>query len=442
MTLRLAVALLASIGLQAEYRVLTEPVPKREKPPVLFITGHDSICASEKSAELPFSILNFGVFDQVMERAGRISLHFNVCDAPNRPPIEEIANVLRAQLAALRYEDGTPVRDIDVIAHSMGGLVLRSYLSGKQLADGVFDPPAEVPFRKLVFLGTPHFGTPVAYEYETDPQLREIALGSKFLFDLARWNGGRDDLRGLDAIALIGTAGMNTIYSGFTDSVVPLTSGSLDFVRIGRTRVLPACHTAGGLGALLLCQSGALGIARVDGDSHPTVRAVLSFFDDTNEWKMIGSSPEADPNLSQVAAVLVRSEGDVGVLPGFRLSAAGINFTDRASGVLTLGADGYRVMPGVSAALVSSSGPVLRSVRIEDGIGVLEGARLQGATVELLQGDKAPVGVQVVENTGERVKFALPDAQGMVALRVTGFTGVSRLTWLLPRIPTKLLLLQ
>ena len=42
----------------------------------------------------------------------------------------------------------------------MGGLIVRSYLSGKQTQEGVFTPPADTKVRKIVFLGTPHFGTP------------------------------------------------------------------------------------------------------------------------------------------------------------------------------------------------------------------------------------------------------------------------------------------
>jgi hypothetical protein len=44
----------------------------------------------------------------------------------------------------------------------MGGLIVRSYLSGKQTAEGTFNPPAETKIRKLVFLATPHFGTAAA----------------------------------------------------------------------------------------------------------------------------------------------------------------------------------------------------------------------------------------------------------------------------------------
>jgi triacylglycerol esterase/lipase EstA (alpha/beta hydrolase family) len=59
------------------------------------------------------------------------------------------------------YESGEPVREVDVVAHSMGGLIVRAYLAGKQ-PNGTFATPAAPLVRKVVFIGTPHFGTPVA----------------------------------------------------------------------------------------------------------------------------------------------------------------------------------------------------------------------------------------------------------------------------------------
>ena len=193
-----------------------------------------------------------------MARDGRVSFVFEACYAPNRPPIEEIANVLRDMLSRLRYETGEPVCEVDMVAHSMGGLVVRAYLAGKQPKGG-FTTPALPRVRKVVFIGTPHFGTPVTSSTSDDPQLREMSLGSVFLFDLATWNQGSDDLRGVEALSIIGTGGIN---GPATDSVVRVTSASMDFIATGRTAVLPYCHTQGGIGNLFLCQ-GAPGLALV-----------------------------------------------------------------------------------------------------------------------------------------------------------------------------------
>jgi pimeloyl-ACP methyl ester carboxylesterase len=276
-------------------------LPRTNKPPLLFITGHDAVCPSAISGETSFFILTFGRFDEVMARDGRVSLVFEACATPSRPPIEDLAALLARLLRGVRYTDGTPVPEIDVVAHSMGGLVLRAYLRDTT-ANGVGPK-----IRKAVFIATPHFGTAVASPLENDPQLRDMAPGSRFLFNLATWNQGRDDLLGVDALAITGTAGING-DSGFTDSVVTLTSASLAFATdfaADKTIVLPLCHTFGGIGALLLC-GGANGLARVEDERHPSARAVVSFLNGTTEWQTVGEPAKRNFILSGTAAIMAQ----------------------------------------------------------------------------------------------------------------------------------------
>jgi hypothetical protein len=100
---------------------------------------------------------------------------------------------------------------VDSVAHSMGGLIVRSYRSGKGSAAGVFTPPAVIHLRKIVFVATPHFGAGITAGY---------------------------DLRGVDAIAMIGNGAGNATTDGLDDGVIALTSTSLGFYLPGRTRVL------------------------------------------------------------------------------------------------------------------------------------------------------------------------------------------------------------
>ena len=99
------------------------------------------------------------------------------------------------------------VPKVDVIAHSMGGLIVRSYLSGKQPASGAFSPPASPKIRKAVFLATPHFGSFQADSvlagiiFGRGNQTNEMKRGSQFVWDLATWNQFGDDLRGTAALA-------------------------------------------------------------------------------------------------------------------------------------------------------------------------------------------------------------------------------------------------
>ncbi len=215
-------------------------------------------------------------------------------------------------LAALQYTDGTPVTQVDVVAHSMGGLVVRSYLAGKQ--DGTpatFNPPANPGIRRIVFLATPHFGTTLASELGTDIQTAEMSPGSAFLTGLNTWNQGTDDLRGLPAIAISGNGGTGgeSGIPGFDDGVVALTSSSLGFYQPGVTRILPDCHTAD---ALLtfggLCSSSTPDLNQITTASTNQVAQILvSFLTGTTAWQSVGHAAEADPILSVKAGLNVEA---------------------------------------------------------------------------------------------------------------------------------------
>src|SRR3954453_6516423 len=178
-------------------------IPKTGKPPVVFANGYQGDCSGVSFAG------TFGQADQLMQRDGRVPLFFENCSVPNRPSIEALGNRLGAFLDSLHYESGETVPQVDIVAHSMGGLIIRSYLAGKQEQEGIFTPPADTKIRKAVFLGTPHFGTGLATTLGPagDRQIQEMQPGSGFVFDLATWNQGTDDLRGVDAISVIGDAG-------------------------------------------------------------------------------------------------------------------------------------------------------------------------------------------------------------------------------------------
>jgi len=345
-------------------------IPRRAQPPVIFITGHDAICPDARSGEIPFFELTFGKFDKVINESGRVAMVFELCYAPNRPGLDIIATRFGEMAARLRYEDGERVPEIDVVAHNIGGLMLRSYI-----AHAISGPR----IRKAVFIGVPHFGTNVAAFTDRDPQLRQISLGSRWLFQLATWNQGHDDLRGADAIALTGTAGINIEY-GPTDSVVAVTSASLDFISPGRTVTLPLCHTQGGIGQLFLCD-GAAGIASVRDAGHPTARVVLAFLDGMADDSS-GAVPGPAPPHVQTAGVMVerRTAWDqpvsilsasvattAGTWQKLAVSTEGLAFsTNTPAGAATLYIDGQEVhvdlAPGGSRAVVVKPGPFVSAV--------------------------------------------------------------------------------
>ena len=279
-------------------------VPRTSKTPVLFINGFELDCSG-----VSFSS-TFGSADQVLQANGEVSLFFDICSVSGTPSIEDLGNALASFLAGLRYVDGTPVSLVDVVAHSMGGLVLRSYLSGKKNTAGAFQPPAQINVRKVVFLATPHFGTGVSLPFGVTAQLRELSSGSSFLFDLGTWNQGTDDLRGIDAIAAAGNGGTGqAVMKGFDDGVVALTSASLEFYQPGRTRVLPYCHVNGGgiVSLAGLCSSNAQGIANITSATHNSAQMIVSFFNGTDAWQSVGVAAENDPFLSVDSGLIVEA---------------------------------------------------------------------------------------------------------------------------------------
>lgn len=278
-------------------------VPRTTLPPVVFINGYQfEGCPSTFAG-------TFGIADQVLQSNGEVSLFFSTCSLPANASIEDLAAAFATFLTGLKYTDGQPVDQVDVVAHSMGGLVLRCYLSGKQNAAGVFQPPAATHVRKAVFLATPHFGTGIASFFGVSNQVIEMSSGSAFLFALDTWNQGTDDLRGVDAVAAAGNMGNggSGLPAGFDDGVVALSSASLQFYLPGRTRVIPYCHiTSGGI-IDLVCPSSAQGIAKIDSPSHKSAQIIVSFLNGTTDWQSVGTAPEDDKFLASNGGLIIQA---------------------------------------------------------------------------------------------------------------------------------------
>jgi uncharacterized protein (TIGR03437 family) len=289
-----------------------QPIPHTTNPPVVFLNGYQEDCGSSSFAS------TFGIADQVLQSSGEVSLFFDNCTVSGQPSIETLGTAFAGYLAALRYEDGTPVDTVDVVTHSMGGLILRSYLTGKQDQDGVFGPPATIAIRKAVFIASPNFGTGIAaFGFGLSSQLDEMTSGSYFIFDLATWNTGTDDLRGIDAVAVAGNGGTGeATMPGFDDGVVPLTSASLGFYQPGRTRVVPYCHVDGGglISLAGLCPADANGIADITSASHPTAQIMVSFLNGTSQWQTVGQAAEQNSLLATLGGLYMRPRSAAGML--------------------------------------------------------------------------------------------------------------------------------
>jgi triacylglycerol esterase/lipase EstA (alpha/beta hydrolase family) len=88
--------------------------------------------------------------------------------------IERSARRLGDAIDRIRRESGA--RDVDVIAHSMGGLVARAYLGVRGAESGI---------GRLITLGTPHQGTLALRWLGLDPMVAQMRPGSPVLRRLA-----------------------------------------------------------------------------------------------------------------------------------------------------------------------------------------------------------------------------------------------------------------
>ncbi len=312
------------------------PIRSAGGPPVILINGFqapssllDVILNGQcpPSQSTPRSRNTFGELENVLTASGYQVLFFDNCVECRGGSIEDCGQALGRFIRGYPTDSGPGFDQADLVGHSMGGLIARSYLAGMK-PDGTFDPPDPHRVRKLALLATPNFGSYIAVNLPlVSPQLPELMSGSDFSWRLNTWNQGKDDLRGIDALGLIGngcsyafTDRPQAPLDNAADGLVTLMSGSLNFARgPERTRVLPYRHTDA---TLPLCDNNAPGLAIVDGPAHLTAMALTSFLSGTDDWRNIGTSASNDP-------VLIRYGAGYASYPGADrlISGAGVEWT-------------------------------------------------------------------------------------------------------------------
>lgn len=305
---------------QAAMDVVVKPgatVPANAtRPPAVLLngweTGYTNACPiSADSTE------TFGNLAQYLESDGVPVVYFfdNCAEGPNQT-IEVLANDLATFLGTVTYDTGAQVTQIDLVAHSIGGLIARAYLAGLQPSEAL-TPPINTLVRDLVLIATPNFGSFVAANFAgiipAGTQSAELIPGSAFLWNLATWNQHVDDLRGVNAIAVVGNAGtyVNNLTGASlvnaSDGIVSTTSASLGFVaqnvaqNTSVTRIVPYCQvdpSAFTNTSLAPYNCNAPGIANVTSESQYTGQIVRSFLAGTTAWKSIGTTPAADTYLA------------------------------------------------------------------------------------------------------------------------------------------------
>jgi len=425
--------------------------------PVVLLNGYQATCVGTSD-----SAATFGAMQSLLTADGwQVSFFDNCSVSPGttgsaRPKIEQLAQAFG------NFLDNLGAPEVDVVAHSMGGLIVRAYLAGK-LPQGGFSPPAVTHIRKAIFLATPHAGllaiAGLLGATAADSQTVEMFAGSSFLWSLATWNQRMDDLRGVDALTVAGNLGSASNAAHADDGVVVLTSASLA-VGLGasRVRVLPYCH-ANDLPSFL-CNGP--GIAAINGRTHPAYQIVTSFLLDTTAWQSIGADASQDPFLSRDGGLLLDARDNMGnsiANPGAALlsgpgqgslpwNSQGVFFADtvpagqyqvRVNGetypvaVLSGGHAAIAVKPGPEIAFVApAAGNVPALERAPGMLIAIYGSNLQDATVSI-----GGIASRVLFNSSIQINTIIPaQSEGLVQVSIATALGEDSLNILLvPAVP-------
>jgi uncharacterized protein (TIGR03437 family) len=288
------------------------------RPPVVLLngweTGFTGACPIAASASDDFgNLAQYLVGDGVPV----VYLFDNCLEDPGQT-VEILGNDLGIFLNSITYDNGAQVPQIDLVGFSLGGLIARAYLAGLQ-PNQILTPPTTTLVRDLVLIATPNFGSFAAGNFASTilpgSQSAELEPGSAFLWNLATWNQRTDDLRGVNALAVIGNAGAyspnlasGVVLANASDGLVSLTSAALGFAdqQAAVTRIVPYCHVDPGTftnTALGVFVCNAVGIANVNSTNQETGLIVRSFLAGTADWQSIGSTPASDPYLSKNGAL-------------------------------------------------------------------------------------------------------------------------------------------
>jgi Leucine-rich repeat (LRR) protein/pimeloyl-ACP methyl ester carboxylesterase len=258
---------------------------------------------------------SWGKLDSLLQSKGRKVKFFSYQGTDI--PIETLAVRLKNSLEAWNDELKINERGVDLVAHSMGGLIARYYITHY---------PNHV--KKLITLATPHYGTFAANQawffLQGSIQSRQQELGSRFLWDLYHASGA-SPYDSADKLCIVGTWDNNQFHAvpclfaswyesdpdhyDDMDGLIPVNSANLESFGVP-TYYVPKAHTGGGL------FGGDLedGIVYITDETHPSYQPIASFL-----GGQIPTTPKADdigdPNhaeYSEIGAVILSLMNEAG----------------------------------------------------------------------------------------------------------------------------------
>lgn len=238
---------------------------------------------------------SFGEMEMLLEEAALRTEPFDysvLTGAGSVVTIEELAGLFAAHV--LQVLEDTGATQVDVVAHSMGGLITRAWMSG-MLAN--LQIPYEGQIRKLILVGTPNYGAAlgllngicsVAFGNLgcSETQAEQMRFGSAFITTLHdRWRelqqNSQHRIPEGDILFVAGTRGSPdgiecrdiTSPDGCDDGVVDISSVALPDSLAERVRYVPYRHGD----FPIIRPFGGLTLVGVTDDRHATYRLVLEF---------------------------------------------------------------------------------------------------------------------------------------------------------------------
>jgi pimeloyl-ACP methyl ester carboxylesterase len=272
----------------------------------------------------------FDLMPQLLEGSGYSVVSFDysadtrICSdlGPDPKLIQDIAHDFAL---AIKGEGPTPLlpdgrritasRPTHIVAHSMGGLVARAYISG------MAGLPYDEAFASLILVGTPNYGATLAafsplcrFKSGKVIETQEIQQihGSRFLWELHdRWRMppiARDRVLGIVG-SLTRTEGRQcSKFAGRSDGLVTVVSAVLPIEAMQHVVYLPYKHGSGSYLRLDECLTPR--VAAAQNNQHETYKAIVRFLE-RSDVLVPGLDPRP-PEVRQQALVLVKIEDELG----------------------------------------------------------------------------------------------------------------------------------
>jgi hypothetical protein len=215
---------------------------------------------------------------------------------PSSFSIEELARLFGDHVEQVRQAHKTA--QVDVVAHSMGGLIARAWMTGLTVPSPPPSPYAG-QIRKLILVGTPNYGADLARFSGgaeligcSEIQANQLRFGSRFVWDLhEKWEEFQEN--SLNAISsgnvlfIVGTRSETLgvecnplvpldlkLFQGCSDGVVDISSAVLPNTPAARIRYVPYRH-ADLLDAVTNSNPTLVGVTDENHKTHQLVREFL-----------------------------------------------------------------------------------------------------------------------------------------------------------------------